>query len=857
MENDVPKEKQTDSKIHENQENLGNQNQNSSKKQQRKSADNFLLSDSMNQKYFPSKENYFGIKMSPEKKNLRSYSPNSHSPILNYFSNFSPEDDMVKNLYKNDNENSTKMRQNFEINPSNLFIKKSLTQNFSNINLEDRRTLQDKMAPYLRTGDSNNFIVKNNYQINNQNNNNPMDDEKEEEEEADEDEEDNEEAFTLTINNTFDKNNSESNRQSQEISAENKSFKKSYIEREDMKPNSNKSSKESQVTNTYKAIEFQPYIPKRFRDFPNLINYPENIIQNNNYYNQNNNYINISQNFNNFIAYNKINNQSDINIITEEPSNKLQNFYYKGDNYQINENKERQKEDYLKTGKIPSITPGDIVTTITSQNRVIKRINPNIYLNESIEFLAHNILQLAQDQAGCRFLQEKIDNDPGNTVKLFFKNIIKNIEPIIQDPFGNYLVQKLFPYLSEDDFKILLEKIGVFIFELGSSNHGMRVVQNLIDYLSTPELVNMFLDIIKPHIIYFLKEMNGMNIINKFNELHPEHSYVINKIIIDNCSILAKNKHGCFYLQKILEGPDNNLKSEIIKNLIDNTLSLIIDQFGNYVIQSILHLNNNTYSSEIALIIRDNAIYYSKHRYSCNVIEKCFDFCGKKETNILIEKLTTPEVIEELILDEYGNYVIQKALYYADDNKKDEILNIINTLIPKIEKTSFGVKLLGKLCSLYPQLNINNKNIGNYFQSDFRQMNYWYQNKIKKEFQKRNNYLNKFNNKDKDNYKTKNKYDLFFTDFKHNKDININNNTPFNNIFNINNNTININISSNIENEGKNDVNSKINIDTENKNKNEIDDIDIIPGLKQNKKKKKGKKNKKFYEEIEEYNNKK
>ena len=162
MENDIPKEKQADSKIHENQENLGNQNQNSTKKQQRKSADNFLLSDSMNQKYFPSKENYFGIKMSPEKKNLRSYSPNSHSPILNYFSNFSPEDDMVKNLYKNDNENSTKMRQNFEINPSNLFIKKSLTQNFSNINLEDRRTLQDKMAPYLRTGDSNNFIVKNN-----------------------------------------------------------------------------------------------------------------------------------------------------------------------------------------------------------------------------------------------------------------------------------------------------------------------------------------------------------------------------------------------------------------------------------------------------------------------------------------------------------------------------------------------------------------------------------------------------------------------------------------------------------------------------------------------------------------------
>ena len=105
--------------------------------------------------------------------------------------------------------------------------------------------------------------------------------------------------------------------------------------------------------------------------------------------------------------------------------------------------------------------------------------------------------------------------------------------------------------------------------------------------------------------------------------------------------------------------------------------------------------------------ICDNAPYYSKHRYSSNVIEKCFDFCGKKEKKKLIEKLCTPEIISELILDEHGNYVIQKALYYAEYKEKEIILNHIKPLIPKIKNTSFGEKLLYRLYSLYPQLNPN------------------------------------------------------------------------------------------------------------------------------------------------------
>ena len=98
------------------------------------------------------------------------------------------------------------------------------------------------------------------------------------------------------------------------------------------------------------------------------------------------------------------------------------------------------------------------------------------------------------------------------------------------------------------------------------------------------------MNILKPHVIPLLKELNGTHIINKFITEHPECAEEINKIIIENSSTLATHRHGCCILQRLLDGPDKKLKADLIANLIENCFVLIIDQFGNYVIQSILFI---------------------------------------------------------------------------------------------------------------------------------------------------------------------------------------------------------------------------------------------------------------------------
>ena len=914
----------------------------SPKQEKKDTYTNSLLSpeQTMNQKFFPSKENYFGIKTSPNNNLGRPVSP-VQSPILNYYAGLSPKAEDLNNISpKNDGSNlngntfSGKLSPNFNYSPSTIFVHKSskeikninnLTlQNNTNNNEDDYKTLQEKMAPFVRKTDANNFIRKSSFPSNNNL--------EEKNEHSDEDEDDeNEETFTLTFDN-FDEEylkEPKANQYTENISIQKKPSnsvgvnstaqinnnsneqinpnineqKPLYIQENQTNlttDNSSQQEKESLVKNIINKQEFKPYIPNKYRNlmqkgnnfhnaeeeqiYPsyqgnkpmeesnNLFNFdslpPEKIGQYLNFPNErmigleNSNKFSIGSN-NNYIQKQK--NEYD-------NENLYNNFYYNGDNYKISNFKEYKKKDYSKTGEIPSISAADIVTAITANNKKIKRIDPNTYLNESIEYLSYNIFPLAKDQAGCRFLQEKIEKDPTNTTPSFYKAIIPYILPLAKDPFGNYLIQKLFYYLSPDQIQKILEILTPTILDIGSNSHGTRVIQNIINFLSTKELVNSFLNSIKPYVIPLLKELNGTHIINKFTNEHPECSDEINKIIVDNCSLLATHRHGCCILQKMLEGSNKKLKNSLINNLIENCFVLIIDQFGNYVIQSILLLNESKLSSAIAMKICDNIPYYSKHRYSSNVIEKCFDFCGKKDRKKLIEKISTPEIISDLILDEHGNYVVQKALCYADSKEKEIILNNIRPMIPKIRNMPFGEKLLFRLFSLYPQLESNvhlekestlNEFIGNnnFYNNNFTK-NKGAKKKGKKKKKKNNNNNDESNN---------NKSDLINS----NKDNfqEINKDVSMNNYYSINNNTINININSNndtIGNIGTNTINLMKNnnsiIDNINKNtlenNNMVDNQSSLNNMENNdnsepkkkKKKKKGKKKKKVNIELNDEN---
>ena len=95
---------------------------------------------------------------------------------------------------------------------------------------------------------------------------------------------------------------------------------------------------------------------------------------------------------------------------------------------------------------------------------------------------------------------------------------------------------------------------------------------------------------------------------------------------------------------------------------------------------------------------------YSTQKFSSNVIEKCLDYCDEETKELIIERFCEPNLIQNLLFDVYGNYVIQKAMRLAKEPLRKKFIQIVGALIWNLKFYPFGQKLYNKLLASYPEL---------------------------------------------------------------------------------------------------------------------------------------------------------
>jgi hypothetical protein len=60
------------------------------------------------------------------------------------------------------------------------------------------------------------------------------------------------------------------------------------------------------------------------------------------------------------------------------------------------------------------------------------------------------VMTVAKDQNGCRFLQRKFDEGGPAAIQAVLPEVLEHLIDLMMDPFGNYLVQKLLDRCSEE-----------------------------------------------------------------------------------------------------------------------------------------------------------------------------------------------------------------------------------------------------------------------------------------------------------------------------------------------------------------------------------------------------------------------
>ncbi|KAI5949153.1 MPT5 [Candida theae] len=348
----------------------------------------------------------------------------------------------------------------------------------------------------------------------------------------------------------------------------------------------------------------------------------------------------------------------------------------------------------IKAAPSPAIAPPKIDKEyLTSINKV------------PLTQLRSEILKLAKDQYGCRFLQKKIDENlvssyqvRASNFEVIFDQVYPYMCELIVDPFGNYLVQKMIPYCSEENLDLSLEILQYNLCQISVNQHGTRALQKIIDSLNSPSQLNLLIKGLKPYIIDLIRDLNGNHVIQKIlNKYDPPDCQFIYDSIIDDLYTVATHKHGCCVLQKCLNHVTPQQLDQFSKAILrfDNFKMLINDQFGNYVLQYLISINSIEVNyGMFHNFLQSGLVNLCNSKFSSNVVEKFMKNCYNNETqdkaftNLkfeLIYNILTGG-LNILVNDPYGNYVIQTMLDILINPQSGHLsMSKISMLLPKNE----------------------------------------------------------------------------------------------------------------------------------------------------------------------------
>ena len=191
--------------------------------------------------------------------------------------------------------------------------------------------------------------------------------------------------------------------------------------------------------------------------------------------------------------------------------------------------------------------------------------------NMNLNYLLNNIEKLTENQSGCRLLQNKIQQYPFYANNIYQTIKMKlNIKKLSIDSFGNYLIQKLLEFISNELIQDYFNNVIYPSFmEVALNPHGSRVIQKLLGRIyNSQDMMNKFnLCLQNSMLEIFLNQCSTYIIITYISYIKYPNNQIIYSFIVQNIYYIATHKHSCCTLQKCLEEGNNMQKQEILMSL--------------------------------------------------------------------------------------------------------------------------------------------------------------------------------------------------------------------------------------------------------------------------------------------------
>ncbi|KAL6560237.1 hypothetical protein OROHE_006244 [Orobanche hederae] len=307
------------------------------------------------------------------------------------------------------------------------------------------------------------------------------------------------------------------------------------------------------------------------------------------------------------------------------------------------------------------------------------------------EILRGEILSLDNDQMWSGVLNLKVEEGfCEREIEIVLPHVIDYLCDLMKNHFGSHFVHKFFVACNEDQRTGIIMALTKSPFKLIA-----RAMQKLLEKLSTPHQISLIVSALRPGAITLANDPSGHHVIQYCVRNFPrEYNMHLFNEIADNCFKIAINKSGCCVLPPCVEYSHGEARERLIKEILANAVQLAEDPYGNYVVQHLLGLEMQEVTDDLVRRFEGLFVSLSCNKYASNVVEKLLLESDENNSAAIIMELLTSPNASMLLVDPFGNFVVQSALSASKGQIHDALLNLIHISARFMQSNIYGKKIL-------------------------------------------------------------------------------------------------------------------------------------------------------------------
>lgn len=369
-----------------------------------------------------------------------------------------------------------------------------------------------------------------------------------------------------------------------------------------------------------------------------------------------------------------------------------------------------------------SPTPNDVIASLYAAPQ-----------RPPLDELLGNVRRLSRDQVGCRLLQQALDEEGPMAAAMILEEGLSFWGEAMVDPFGNYLFQKILEKITPSERVILVKSVSARLVNASLNLHGTRSVQKVVELCAADETImsvdekdsceeketaaSILTRALTPAAARLCIDSHGNHVIQRILlKLPRAHSQFVFDAVAASVGDVARHRHGCCVIQRCLDSPPSKARTHLVNRIVEKALELMQDAYGNYVVQYVLDVceDEDVHVVCESIVRRVNSLAIQK--FSSNVVEKCLERSTDKVREQYLDELSDPDRIRELMMDPFGNYVIQRALSVATHAQATRLVDAIKPHLLSsqqggqsgagLKNTAGGRRILAKICRRFPNFNL-------------------------------------------------------------------------------------------------------------------------------------------------------